>query len=126
MPSPRQSPARKKRKITKPHKCVGCGEVGHNRQKCPTNPGSAPSRPRRPATIRVAHQNDVEGGPPHPLFMPSVVQDVSSVNWEKVLYLIFDLETTDRSQQLAAIIEIAAQVLDPFGIQLEDGLFSHL
>ena len=58
--------------------------------------------------------------------MPPVGQDVSSVNWEKVLYVVFDLETTGRSRERDEIIEVAAQVLDPSGIQLEDGLFSHL
>jgi DNA polymerase III epsilon subunit-like protein len=37
-----------------------------------------------------------------------------------------DLETTGRSRQLNEIIEIAAQVLDPFGIQIEDADFSQL
>ena len=38
----------------------------------------------------------------------------------------FDLETTGRSRERDEIIEVAAQVLDPSGIQLEDGLLSRL
>ena len=54
------------------------------------------------------------------------MQGVSSVNWDKVLYVIFDLETTGRSRQRDEIIELAAQILDPSGIQIEDAIFSQL
>lgn len=104
-------------------KCSGCGLVGHNRRRCPVNPGSAP---RRPTQDRVTIVNAVEKGPQPPPIVTTVVEDVSSINWEKVLYVVFDLETTGRSRQRDEIIEIAAQVLDPFGIQLEDAIFSNL
>ena len=93
------------------------------RQKCPINPGSPPSREPQ---NEVVNQNAVEGSPQPPPVIALPVQDISAVNWDKVLYVVFDLETTWRSQQRDEIIELAAQVLDPSGIQLEDGVFAHL
>jgi len=123
MPSPNKSQVHKKTRNNKPRKCGGCGQNGHDRRNCPVNPRSArPQQAQEEVVVRTA----VEGGPPNPLFMPTVAQEVSTINWEKVLYVIFDLETTGRSRQLNEIIEIAAQVLDPFGIQIEDADFSQL
>lgn len=65
----------------------------------------------------VANQNGVEDGPQPPPIFPTLVQNVSSVNWERVLYVVFDLETTGRCRQRDDIIELSAQVLDPSGIQ---------
>jgi DNA polymerase III alpha subunit (gram-positive type) len=123
MPSPNKLRVHKKTRDNKPRKCGGCGQNGHDRRNCPVNPRLAwPQRAQEAVVVRTAF----EGGPPNPLFMPTVAQEVSTINWEKVLYVIFDLETTGRSQQLNEIIEIAAQVLDPFGIQIEDADFSQL
>jgi DNA polymerase III epsilon subunit-like protein len=48
----------------------------------------------------------------------------SSINWERVLYVVFDLETTGRIRQRDEIIELAAAILDPSGIPIEDANFS--
>jgi DNA polymerase III alpha subunit (gram-positive type) len=53
----------------------------------------------------------------------TVVQDTSTVDLNKVLYVVFDLETTGRSRQRDKIIEVAAQILDPNGIPFEDTTF---
>ena len=44
----------------------------------------------------------------------------------RVLNVVFDLETTGRSRQHDKIIELAAQISDPNGIQVKDGIFSQL
>jgi DNA polymerase III alpha subunit (gram-positive type) len=53
----------------------------------------------------------------------TVVQEASTLDWDKVLYVVFDLETTGRSQQQHKIIKLAAQILDPNGIPLEEAIF---
>jgi DNA polymerase III alpha subunit (gram-positive type) len=49
-----------------------------------------------------------------------------SVDWEKVLYVVFDLETTGLSRKQHEIIELAAVILDHNGIQIEDASFVQL
>jgi DNA polymerase III epsilon subunit-like protein len=44
--------------------------------------------------------------------------------WDKVIYVVFDLETTGRSRQKDKVIELAVVVLDENGIQIEDASFS--
>ena len=48
------------------------------------------------------------------------------MDWDNVLYVVFDLETTGRSRQHDEIIELAAVILDPSGIQVKDAVFSQL
>ena len=74
----------------------------------------------------VVNQNIVEGGPQPPPFVATAVEDASVINWEKVMYVVFDLETTGLDKEISEIIEIAAVVLDPNGIRLEDGHFLQL
>jgi DNA polymerase III alpha subunit (gram-positive type) len=51
----------------------------------------------------------------------------ANVNWDKVCYVLFDLETTGGSRTDDDIIElVAAMVLGPDGIALEDGSFESL
>jgi DNA polymerase III subunit epsilon len=45
---------------------------------------------------------------------------------EKVIYIVFDIETTGFSRQRNSIIEIAAQLIDPNGNQIIDAKFSSL
>jgi DNA polymerase III epsilon subunit-like protein len=61
-----------------------------------------------------------------PPLIATVVRDASILDWDKVLYVVFDLETTGRSRQQHEIIELAAQILDPNGIPLEEAIFSEL
>lgn len=74
---------------------------------------------------RVSGPNAVTEVPLPPPFILTTVQDTSSIDWEKVLYVVFDLETTGRSRQHDEIIELAAVVLDGSGIPIEDAEFSH-
>ena len=81
-----------------------------------------------PAQNRTVMQNGVAEAPPvvAPPTVEPVVQDASTVNWDNILYVVFDLETTGWSPQHNKIIKISAQFLDPDGIQLEDGIFDQL
>jgi inhibitor of KinA sporulation pathway (predicted exonuclease) len=84
--------------------------------------------PRATAVASVPTQrntpNPVERRQPPPPFAIKPVQDTSSINWENVLYVVFDLETTGTSRQRSEIIELAAVILDKNGIQADDGTFS--
>jgi len=51
--------------------------------------------------------------------------DPSTIDWEKVIYVVFDLETTGGNRQKHEIIELAAVILDKNGIPIEDATFSH-
>jgi DNA polymerase III epsilon subunit-like protein len=61
-----------------------------------------------------------------PPVVATVVRDTSTVDLNKVLYVVVDLETTGRSRQRDEIIKVTAQILDPNGIPLEDATFSEL
>jgi DNA polymerase III alpha subunit (gram-positive type) len=123
MPSPKQPPARKQQATPKQQKCSGCGQLGHDRCKC-----LVPNLP--PACWRarklVVSQDGVAGGTSNATPPSTVVQDAPTIDWEKVLYVVFDLETTGHSRQCDKIIEVAGHFLDPIGIQLKDGVFEQL
>jgi DNA polymerase III alpha subunit (gram-positive type) len=72
----------------------------------------------------VVKANGVAETPPEPTLVATVVKDASKLDWDKVLYVVFDLETTGRSRQQHEIIELAARILDPNGILLEEAIFS--
>ena len=123
MASPKKTPARKKRAVKQPRKCGGCGQLGHDRRNCPV-PNLQAARPT--AQNPVIARNGVEKQPPPPPIITTIVQDPSLVDFESILYVVLDLETTGRSRQRDEIIELAAQVLDPNGIQIEDAVFTQL
>ena len=104
----------------KRRKCCNCGEFGHNRQTCPTPPVE-----RAVATVATAfrNRNGVGVGPPPNPFAVTPVTEATSINWEKVVYVVFDLETTGLSRRNSEIIEIAAEIFDKNGIHLEDAGF---
>jgi DNA polymerase III alpha subunit (gram-positive type) len=58
-----------------------------------------------------------------PPFVFTAVPEALSIDWEKVLYVVFDLETTGRVRQRDEIIEVAASVHDKNGIPVKDALF---
>ncbi len=121
MASPKRPAAPIDPPVAKQRKCGGCGQIGHNRRTCPVVPAAA--APPVPATL-VGGQNAVtEVGSPPPILLTSG-QDASSIDWDKVLYVVFDLETTGRSRQRDEIIEVAAVILNHFGVQIEDAVFS--
>ena len=116
--TPIERPARKQRK------CGVCRQSGHDRRNCPTVVATgAPASASVPAG-RQGHPHAVTcEGSPTPLVV-ATIDDVSSVDWEKALYVVFDLETTGRSRQRDEIIELVAVILDSSGVQIEDAVFT--
>ena len=112
MRSPNRRPSKKQKVPTQERRCGGCGNVGHDRRTCPLQPGDGPLRPAQNRTVR---QSGVAEAPEVPPIVETAVQDASTVNWDNILYVVFDLETTGRSSQHNEIIEISAQFLDPAG-----------
>ena len=123
MPSPNKTPVRKRKASIKKRKCSGCGGEGHDRRNCPAGPAAAP---RKTARKRVVQPDAVEEAPQQPPLDAPVVENTPTVDLDKVLYVVFDLETTGRSRQHSEIIKLAAQILDPNGIPVEDAIFSEL
>ena len=115
-PPPTDAPPAKRRK------CAICKQEGHDRRNCPTVP-------RATAVARVANPpnnpNPPETVPSPPPFVVEPVPESLSINWERVLYVVFDLETTGRSPVYHEIIEVAAVILDPNGVPIEDATFAH-
>jgi DNA polymerase III epsilon subunit-like protein len=75
---------------------------------------------------RVVRAEGVVEASQEPPLGAAVVQDFSTSNMDKVLYVVFDLETTGRSRDHDKIIELTAEILDPIGIPLEDAIFLEL
>jgi len=118
-----QPPPSKKRKQTKERVCSVCKGKGHDKRNCPTrksqlsaNPGLNPAENQEPLAGREQ---------PAPT-VPQTLQIASKLKMERILYVIIDLETTGLSHRCHEIIEIAAKILDPNGIQLEDANFVEL
>ena len=86
----------------------------HGRSRC-----SSPPVPTAP----VGGQNGVTkvDSPARPLVL-AAVQDASSIDWEKVPYVVLDLETTGSSRWRDEIIELAAVVLDHSGVRMENAV----
>jgi DNA polymerase III epsilon subunit-like protein len=123
MPSPDKPLVRKRQASTKIRKCGGCGGVWHDRRNCPTAPAQAPHKAARKQVVANDGVEETSQGPP---VVATVVWDTSTVDLNKVLYVVFDLEITGRSPQRDKIIKVAAQILDPNGIPLEDATFLEL
>jgi DNA polymerase III alpha subunit (gram-positive type) len=124
MPSPKRPAAPINRPVAKQRKCGVCGQLGHNRRKCP----AAPAAPAAPVVgDQVRDGNDVNGVteviPLPPPVLPPEENNIN-IDWGSVLYVVFDLETTGRSRQRDEIIELAAVILDENGIEIEDASFS--
>ncbi len=121
MSSPKRPPPPIQRPPPKQRKCGGCGQFGHDRRNCPTTP-----RPAAPAA--AAHppvdRNPVNAVPSPPPLVFTAVPEALSIDWEKVLYVVFDLETTGRVRQRDEIIEVGASIYDENGIAVEDAHFS--
>jgi DNA polymerase III epsilon subunit-like protein len=72
---------------------------------------------------RAVGTNPLPAAPFLPPYVITTVSQDPSINWEKVLYVVFDLETTGRLRNKDEIIELAAIVLDKFGVPIEDAQF---
>jgi DNA polymerase III epsilon subunit-like protein len=107
----------------KRRKCGNCKEEGHDCRNCPLiHEASA----RNLAADGHDNQNGV-GGPVSQAPSAAAAPPVhANVNWDKVCYVLFDLEMTGGSRTDDDIIKLAAMILGLDGIALEDGSFESL
>ena len=118
-PPPTHAPPAKRRK------CAICKQGGHDRRNCPTVPRATAVAPHIANPPNPPNDpNPPERVPPPPPFVVEPVPESLSIKWERVLYVVFDLETTGRSPVYHEIIEVAAVILDPNGIPIEDATFT--
>jgi DNA polymerase III alpha subunit (gram-positive type) len=124
MSSPKRPAAPIDRPVAKQRKCGVCGQLGHNRRKCPAAPAAtaAPVVDGQVDDGNLVNSVTEDVPPPPPVLQ---AEDYgSNIDWGSVLYVVFDLETTGRSRQRDEIIELAAVILDENGIEIEDASFS--
>ena len=124
MPSRKRPPAPINPPPAKQRKCRGCGQFGHDRRNCPSAAQKVAvavdeSHPEGNGNRKPVERSDSR---PSPALPPLV--EASEIDWETVLYVVFDLETTGRRLQQDEIIELAGVILDPNGIEIEDASFS--
>jgi DNA polymerase III alpha subunit (gram-positive type) len=108
---------------TKRRKCSNCKGEGHDRRNCPSLRATTATFL---AQELATDQNAVGEGASRPTPGSAVIEATTNLPWDQVLYVLFDLETTGGSRTDDEIIEIAAMVLGPDGIFLEDGSFDAL
>ncbi|KAG7353873.1 exonuclease [Nitzschia inconspicua] len=107
----------------KRRKCGACKGVGHDRRNCPALRATKANNLAIPA---VENRNGLDGGPSRLPIGATMPEIIPNINWDKVCYVLFDLETTGGSRTKDDIIELAAMVLGPDGIAIEDGSFESL
>jgi DNA polymerase III epsilon subunit-like protein len=107
----------------KQQKCGNCKEEGHDRRNCPLICAASATNL---AANGNKNQNGVGGSASRAPPAAAAPLVVANVNWDKVCYLLFDLERTGGSRTDDDIIELAAMVLGPDRIALEDGSFESL
>jgi DNA polymerase III epsilon subunit-like protein len=106
---------------TRPQRlCGNCKAPGHDRRNCPL---LIRSRVTEVVEIPINNQNAVVASPfrtpaahPTPPTPPLII-------WEQCIYVLLDLETTGGSRSDDDIIELAAMLVGPDGVMLEDGTF---
>jgi DNA polymerase III epsilon subunit-like protein len=104
----------------KQRKCGVCCAFGHDKRTCPVNRAR---QAQNPSSTAVGDANDVDNQQPPPENITILPNAPPIIDWDRVIYVVFDLETTGRQRQKDEIIELAACVLDPNGIQIEDAVF---
>jgi DNA polymerase III epsilon subunit-like protein len=124
MSSPKRPPGPIDAPPTKQRKCGGCGQFGHDRRNCPAVSQKVAVDTGRKRKKTKENQNAVEKPDSDPPPDPPTPPEAHEIDWDRVLYVVFDLETTGRRREQDEVIELAAVVLDPFGIQIEDASFS--
>ena len=123
MASETGTPAAIERPTRAARKCGICGLVGHDRRNCPDIEEDAVQVHRGEVVI---DRNGLTNAPlPTPLVRTNPFSS-SLIDWEAVLYVVFDLETTGRNRQRNEIIELGAAILDENGIPIEDAEFAEL
>ena len=124
------SPKRPARAIDRPApklcKCGSCGQLGHDRRTCSVVLPEVAVDGARIVRQGDDGENVVEVPDPPPPPVQAPVVQASLMDWEKVIYVVFDLETTGRSRQQDKVIELAAFVLDWTGVEIEEAFFSEL
>ena len=121
MLSPKRPPPPIPRPPPKQRRFGGCRQFGHGRRNCRTTP----HRTAPPAAVNhPINQNRVEAVPKTPPSIITAVPDPSSIDWESVMFVVFDLENTGRMRDRDEIIEIGAVILDKNGIPIKDANFS--
>ena len=118
-----QQPPTKRRKQTKERTCSVCKGTGHDKRNCPIRRAQ---QNENPGPRHDANQEPLVGREQRAATEPQTTPNTSKLNMDRVLYVVFDLETTGLSHRYHEIIEIAAKILDPNGIQLEDAVFAEL
>jgi len=100
--------------------CGICKTSGHDRRNCPRR---NPTLNTEVVLIADGNQNGVNTMVvPPPVDQPTP-QIFPKMNWGECMYVILDLETTGGSRLDDDIIEIAAMVVGPDSIMIEDGTF---
>jgi len=105
----------------KVRKCGHCKGTGHDKRNCPVLKALAASN----LAVGAVGEGTVATATPTALVTTTqTLQSDANINWDKVCYVLFDLETTAGARSDQDIIEISAVILGPHGIALEDGSFT--
>lgn len=104
----------------KRRQCGHCKGVGHDRRNCPHLRTTSATNL---AEIDRENRETLEPGTIRPPPDATITPEDLQVPWDNVVYCLFDLETTGLSRQTDEIIEVAAVLLSPDGIGIEDAKF---
>ena len=104
-------------------KCSACNGIGHDRRNCPTLLTTAVGA-RSDTPIEDAPCVEIPPLPPLANSQPS--GNPLEINMERVLYFVFDLETTDFVHKRDEIVKIAGLFLAPDQTFIEDAKFQEL
>ena len=100
-----------------------CKAPGHDRRNCPHREAPLVTEVD---DIPVDQENGVIARVIPPSVMEQTPQVAPRMNWDECLYVLFDLETMGLSSAHDDIIELAAMVVGPDSVMVEDGTFQAL